>query len=127
MDHILTHWTEGEGRKRVPKRVEALARAVCVPLVEDALADIEAREGAPPYVIATAAGGTHETVGWAEGAAALRTREQPTLLLFGTGHGLADEVLEKVDAVLAPIRGGRWNHLSVRAAVAICLDRLVGE
>ncbi len=29
--------------------------------------------------------------------------------------------------VLPPIRAGWWNHLSVRSAVAITLDRLVGE
>ncbi len=127
VDHILTHWTEGDGRFRVPKRVEALARARCVALVDDAVADITEREGQAPRILATAASGDHPVIGWAEGRAQLETQTQPTLILFGTGHGLADEVLSSVDAVLAPIRANRWNHLSVRSAVAITLDRLVGQ
>lgn len=51
--------------------------------------------------------------------------DQPVLLLFGTGNGLAEAVHEKADHVLAPIKGiGNYNHLSVRSAVAIYLDRL---
>jgi hypothetical protein len=47
------------------------------------------------------------------------------LLLLGTGWGLAAEVLDRVDDVLEPIAGaGPYNHLSVRAAAAIMLDRL---
>ncbi|MBZ0118749.1 MAG: RNA methyltransferase, partial [Sandaracinaceae bacterium] len=48
--------------------------------------------------------------------------------VLGTGHGLAREVIEQSDAVLAPIRAGAsFNHLSVRAAAAITLDRLFGD
>jgi hypothetical protein len=48
------------------------------------------------------------------------------LLLFGTGWGLADEVLEAADALLPPLAGpSGYNHLSVRAAAAIVLDRLL--
>jgi hypothetical protein len=55
--------------------------------------------------------------------------EKPVLLLFGTGWGLAREVLDGADAVVAPIRASEasgYNHLSVRAACAILLDRLRG-
>jgi hypothetical protein len=52
----------------------------------------------------------------------------PTLILFGTGHGLTNDTVLGADAVLAPIRaGGDYNHLSVRAAAAIIFDRLFGE
>ncbi|MCP4198996.1 MAG: RNA methyltransferase, partial [Proteobacteria bacterium] len=38
------------------------------------------------------------------------------------------EVLTSSDAVLAPIGDpDDWNHLSVRGAVAIILDRLLGR
>ena len=55
------------------------------------------------------------------------------LLLFGTGHGLASSVVELADLVLAPVvgpaddDGGFYNHLSVRSAAAIILDRLCGS
>jgi hypothetical protein len=52
---------------------------------------------------------------------------RPMLLLFGTGWGLADALIPEVERVLAPIDGRPpWNHLSVRSAVAILLDRLFG-
>ena len=57
----------------------------------------------------------------------MRAGNQPFLLLFGTGHGLAPEVLEHVELSLPPIRPGVYNHLSVRAACAIILDRLFGD
>ena len=47
--------------------------------------------------------------------------EAPYLILFGTGWGLTSEILE-------PIRGKtKYNHLCVRSAVSIILDRLLGE
>ncbi|MBN2361598.1 MAG: RNA methyltransferase, partial [Deltaproteobacteria bacterium] len=49
-------------------------------------------------------------------------------LLFGTGRGLAEPALARASVRLEPIRGqGEWNHLSVRAAIAIALDRLRGQ
>jgi hypothetical protein len=52
---------------------------------------------------------------------------EPTLILLGTGFGMADEVQEVCTHILEPIRGnGEYNHLSVRAAAAIILDRLKG-
>ena len=54
--------------------------------------------------------------------------DKPYLLLFGTGWGLTDEVMDMSDYILEPIRANsKYNHLSVRAAVAIILDRLFGE
>jgi len=50
------------------------------------------------------------------------------LIVFGTGWGLADEIMDKADYVLEPIVGPvDYNHLSVRSAVAITLDRLFGR
>ncbi len=57
----------------------------------------------------------------------IEDRETPLFLLFGTGWGLTQEVKDSSDYVLAPIEGKGYNHLSVRSAVAIILDRLLGE
>jgi len=40
---------------------------------------------------------------------------------------LTKEVKDDSDYVLAPIEGKGYNHLSVRSAVAIILDRLLGD
>ena len=48
-------------------------------------------------------------------------------MLLGTGYGLAPSVLDDCEALLEPLRGpGPYNHLAVRAAAAILLDRLRG-
>jgi hypothetical protein len=50
---------------------------------------------------------------------------RPELLIFGTGWGLTREVLDRCDDLLEPVRGtGDYNHLSVRSAASIILDRL---
>jgi len=52
----------------------------------------------------------------------------PLLLLLGTGWGLADTLIPSVSRMLAPIEGASdWNHLSVRSAGAVLLDRLFGR
>ncbi|MCD4796969.1 MAG: RNA methyltransferase [Candidatus Cloacimonetes bacterium] len=54
--------------------------------------------------------------------------DKPVLLLFGTGNGLTDEVHKLADHVLKPIKGiGDYNHLSVRSAAAIVLNRLTSD
>ncbi len=125
---ILEHWREGSGQKRVPERKVALSLCEPIESVEATMRAIEERHGAPPRVIVTAAklpsGVAPQT------PAALRSQlrdGRPSLLLFGTGHGLASEVLERADLALASIRPGTYNHLSVRAACAITLDRLFGD
>jgi len=51
----------------------------------------------------------------------------PFLILLGTGWGLTDEILARSDYILEPIEGDSdYNHLSVRSAAAIILDRLLG-
>ncbi|MCA9580444.1 MAG: RNA methyltransferase [Myxococcales bacterium] len=127
VSRILEHWDTGAGATRVPERADALSHVEVVSSLEEAVARIEGREGRSPRVLVT---GARPAPG-----AALRTLEEeraylgegatPTLLVFGTGHGLAQSLVDAADAILEPITGpSNYNHLSVRAAVAITLDRL---
>jgi hypothetical protein len=53
--------------------------------------------------------------------------QRPVLLTFGTAWGLSRDFIDSADYVLAPITGPTdYNHLSVRSAAAIVLDRLLG-
>lgn len=128
VERILDHWRDGAGARRVPERGEALKLCEPVESLEAAATVIEVREGKPPLVVVTGARplpGT-EPAGYAE--ARRRLAGKPTLLVFGTGHGLTRSVVDAADLVLAPIRSkGEYNHLSVRAAVAITLDRLFDD
>lgn len=128
VDRILDHWRGGAGARRVPERSEALS--ICEPIasLEEAVAAVSEREGRPPMLVATGARPLEGTDLLGYDDARARMAEQPTLISFGTGHGLARSVVEAADAVLPPIRpGGGYNHLSVRAAAAITLDRLFGD
>ena len=57
----------------------------------------------------------------------IETSDSPFLFLFGTGWGLTKEVLNKSDYILKPVGSySKYNHLSVRSAAAIILDRIFG-
>ena len=124
---ILEHWTEGSGRARTPERAEALSLVRIGASLEEAIAEIEGERGRRPRLVATSARGGGRRVSYQEEAATIRKEPRPTLLLFGTGHGLSPRVLRAVDVFLEPIQGpSDYNHLSVRSAAAITLDRLFG-
>ena len=127
-EEIIGHWRDGYGKTANPDRGEALALVRIAGSLDEARRTIEAESGRQLLVIATCARRRPgKTVGFGELRARLEQGE-PCLLLFGTGWGLAPEVLEAADALLPPIVGsGDYNHLSVRSAAAIALDRLMGE
>lgn len=122
---IVAHWTEGFGATHNPDRRRALSAVGICSSLADAVGDIAHREGRRPLITATCARPDDRRIcigrlrdGLADG--------RPCLLVFGTAWGLADAILDEADVVLEPIRGaGDYNHLPVRAAAAIILDRLV--
>lgn len=130
VQRIIEHWTSGAGRRRIPERHVALELCESLATLELAIADVERREGARPRLVATAARPSVERplTSFAQARAQLAAGAGPWLVVFGTGHGLADSVLAGADVLLEPIVGaGDYNHLSVRAAAAIALDRLLGQ
>lgn len=124
---ILDHWLTGHGSRYNPKRKEALE---CIRLCDDLsglYARLTAKWGKRPRVLATSAKAQATTIGYDAIRQRLREGERH-LILFGTAWGLAPEVIEQVDGFLPPISGhGEYNHLSVRSAAAIVLDRLMGN
>jgi hypothetical protein len=128
VERILSHWTEGAGKRRVPQRGEALARVELVPSLGKAQARAEELFGAPPRTLATGAKPAPETplCSYVE-AREIANADAPLLLVFGTGHGLSEPALAQCQGSLPPIRPGGYNQLSVRAAVAITLDRVFGD
>ncbi len=136
-ERLLNHWTEGPGGRANPDRAQALRLGRMAASLAEAVAVVEAETGERPRVIATSArtavrparGRKERPLAFTPPAAVRRwLREGPALLVFGTGRGLAPEVLLHADAVLSPVRGfSAYNHLPVRAAAAILLDRLLGD
>jgi hypothetical protein len=127
-ERIASHWRDGWGATYNPKRKEALELVRVVANLDSALEEICQAFGRPAKVVATGAVGRPGSLGSEALAALVADTDQPYLLLLGTGWGLADEMFEQADYVLAPIRGtGDYNHLPVRSAAAIMLDRLLGK
>lgn len=134
VDEIVGHWTVGEGARRNPLRAEALRRVTVASSLEAACSAIEEHIGLPPLVVVTSARMPDADVSWPKLRRELRQAKRPVLIVFGTGWGLAPDVLQRADLRLPAIvrdpevgeRGDDYNHLSVRAAAAITLDRLLG-
>uniref|UniRef100_A0A7C4GE92 RNA methyltransferase n=1 Tax=Fervidobacterium thailandense TaxID=1008305 RepID=A0A7C4GE92_9BACT len=125
---VIGYWTEGFGKTYNPNRSDALSIVELKSYLEDVIAAIEHEEGARPIIIFTSAKVRSDTITYEEGRRIILETERPVLLLFGTGWGMPKELEEMCDYSLEPVRGkGDFNHLSVRAAVAIILDRLIGE
>ena len=124
---IMRHWETGPGSTYNTTRKEALSVVRLVADLDEAVADVEREMGTLPQVVATSARSGPGRIGFDD----LRRRLQvpgAILLVLGTGWGLTREILERADAILEPIAGtGDYNHLSVRAAAAIMLDRLRGD
>ena len=124
---IASHWQGEAGAEKNDFRRQALDLLEVVPDLAAAVAAITARHGRPPLVCATAArDSAARPMSFRDFAAT--ARERPALLVLGTGWGLTDELLAACDTRLPPIRGvSDYNHLSVRSACAIILDRLYGD
>jgi tRNA (guanine37-N1)-methyltransferase len=138
IERIVSAWPEQGGRgrgdgdePRPDHRAEALSLIRVAPSIEEVVGELT-RGAVAPLVVGTSAdaGRAPEVprVGfdWLR-AEAVAADGRPVLLLFGTGWGLTESVIANCSCVLAPIRGRpAFNHLCVRSALAIVLDRLFG-
>lgn len=124
---IIEHWETGFGSTYNATRKDALSIVHLAADLDGAILDIERATGLRPRLVVTSARPAPSAVPFAEYRRELAAAAEPHLLILGTGWGLAPEVLDRADLRLAPILGvGPYNHLSVRAAGAIILDRLLG-
>jgi tRNA (guanine37-N1)-methyltransferase len=124
---IIEHWEEGYGSRYNATRKEALALARIRDTLDDVLIDIEQECGRKPRIVVTTARAGGNRTSFAELRDMLLKETQPFLILFGTGWGLTETIISQSDYVLQAIEGpSDYNHLSVRSAAAIVLDRLLG-
>lgn len=124
VERIVGHWRDGFGATYNPDRGEALSLVETVATLEQAVAHWRSRAGDLALPLLT---GARRTDGITFAAGRALAQQHPLLLVFGTGWGLAPQVFEGGWPVLAPVRGeDDYNHLPVRAAAAVILDRLLG-
>lgn len=124
---VMEHWQHGFGSTYNPDRKEAFQGVEILNSIGEAIAMVRELEGQDPLVATTDARVYDNTVSYAWMRRELKEEERPILVLFGTGYGMTKETMEKFDVILEPVYGfGEYNHLSVRSAVSIILDRLRG-
>ena len=127
-ERVRQHWVEGHGARYNRHRKEALERMVLERSLESAVDTIAGMEGRPPVMVATDARGREGKDISYDGVRRLLHDGSIVFLLFGTAWGLDEEVLVRADYLLEPVSGSSdYNHLSVRSAAAIIIDRLVGR
>ncbi|UOD35015.1 tRNA (guanosine(37)-N1)-methyltransferase TrmD [Deferribacteraceae bacterium V6Fe1] len=122
---VLTHWQEGYGATYNPNRKEAFEYTIIKESLSEVIEFIENKEGCRPVLVATSA---KDAPNRAKLEPFLKENfDKPILLLFGTGWGMSEDLMKLVDVTIEPIKGaGSFNHLSVRSAVAIYLNKING-
>jgi len=132
LNKVIGHWSEGFGLEYNSDRSEALSLVKVAGSVDEVREAIVAQTGLKTNVVITDAK-THQdlrNITCNSLQNMLKLYDSNFLLLFGTGWGLAEAVIARADYILEPIRPltvHSYNHLSVRAAAAIIIDRVVGE
>jgi hypothetical protein len=122
---LISHWKDGFGREYNPDRAEALEKISIKNDVSEVLTEFRERR---PVVIGTSSKKRDDSIRYSELQKWIREDPRSFLLLFGTGWGLPAGITETCEKMLLPIRGNSdYNHLSLRVAIGIILDRLFGD
>ncbi len=146
VERLLDHWRMGDGIKTHPIRAEALSIVKTASSIDDVKRLWLAQDGLgngdeKVEIIGTTARNipAKDRISFAGLRAEFKAQKSKSdpknttrrvLLLFGTGFGITDEVLQGCDRLLEPLKGAPpvdYRHLSVRSAVSICLDRLMAS
>lgn len=124
VERIREHWlSDGFPEVASGRRTGVVELISAADTVEDAVADARKR-AKRVKVLATTAQRLPRSVSPAEWRTVAGEADE-WIILFGTAWGLGKSLMERADRVLAPIEGdGEFNHLPVRGASAIILDRL---
>ncbi|PLX18544.1 MAG: hypothetical protein C0601_04390 [Candidatus Muiribacterium halophilum] len=121
LDDILRFWVEEKGGEINPDRKEALSRVRHYSIFRDLT------EKYPNHKIIITDASRHEkSTSYKDMSKIIKDNpDNMYLLVFGTGWGLDPLMIDKADYILPPIGTPEdYNHLSVRAAAAIIIDRL---
>lgn len=122
------YWYSDYGAEYNSNRQQAFSIIEIEDTLEDVIEVISGKHNQKPVMVATDARKYPETISYKNMRDKIFTVKKPFLLIFGTGWGLTEETIDKCDYILEPIYGrGDFNHLSVRSAVSIILDRLLAD
>lgn len=123
---LIEYWLSGKGAQYNPLRKEAIKLIKLLDNIDSAISEVEKIEGEKPILLGTDASPKRKYISCKEIRKFLW--QKPMVLVLGTAWGLCEEVLDKCDYFLEPIWGrlDPYNHLSVRSAASIFIDRILG-
>ena len=126
VEKIVDHWVKGVGATYNPKRREALELIRIKNSLDEVADHIRDSAGYAPKTIVTSAKSSPGNIGFDRFRQMLND-DNLYLLIFGTAWGLTNDFIAGADYILDPVMGNTaYNHLSVRSATAVILDRLFG-
>lgn len=124
-EKIREHWCRGYGAEYNPLRKEALSLVEITSSLDEALELWQELCGEEVHPVLT---GASVRDGVSFRSCRKLATEHHLMLIFGTGWGLAPELFTRGRQALEPIEGmGTYNHLPVRSAAAIVMERLYGR
>jgi len=124
---IVSHWVNGIGSSYNPKRREALELIRIKNSLDEVTDNIRKLWGDIPKTVVTSAKCSPGNISFSRFRKMLNGGNA-YLLIFGTAWGLTENIIDGADYILDPVMGNtNYNHLSVRSATSIILDRLFGK
>jgi len=125
---ISEYWQDGPGGEFNPSRKEALELLRVTRTIEEMEQQITDAEGLEPVYVSTDGRSFPWSQPFKQVRENIRNSDRPFVILLGTGDGLDEAMLRETDIFLEPIQPkADFNHLSVRSAAAIILDRLLAD
>lgn len=126
---MLSFWVDEKiGGDYNNKRHHAVLSVRLENELDDVIMAIEKKEGKKPLIIGTSARqqDAQQAITYFDQEIVWQ-HDRPVLFLFGTGSGMSEKLLQRCDYMLPPLQSYYdFNHLSVRSAVAIILDKWLG-
>ena len=123
---MRAYWVDGFGSDYNSNRKQAFLLLEVVDNLKKVRDIIKEETGKQPRLIATDARDFSGAVSYKQMRQIIVESSHPFIIVLGTGWGLTKETIADCDYFLEPIYGrGEFNHLSVRSAASIILDRLL--
>lgn len=123
LERITSHWKKYE-KLKTTDRANALSSVYGISSLEILVDRLKKQTNKDLVIVSTSAKSYENNLKIKDFAKKLSTNKA-YLLLFGTGWGLDNTIIQQSDIVLEPIEYKTgFNHLSVRSAVSIILDRI---
>jgi tRNA (guanine37-N1)-methyltransferase len=125
---VISHWVSEYGDRADHPRKEAMLLVEITDSFDSVRKRVFELTGSRGLCVATGAGFRENAADFSTLKNVVNRNSFPVTLLLGTGWGLAPEIIEQSDFRLEAIAGSSdYNHLSVRSAASIILDRLLGS